>query len=243
MRRFYLDIPSLDVADIILPSEESKHIAKVLRMNTGDKIEVINGNGEVLTAEITLAEPKNVRVKRIDYKKETPELHHIHIAIAPTKNNDRFEWFLEKATELGIHEITPLLCANSERKKIKTERFQKIIVAATKQSKRLFTPKLNDLTSFDTFVENHPNGFIAHCYEEEERNTSIFKQLEHDKSRWEKKNTPILIGPEGDFSLNEVKKAIESGFQAVSLGKTRLRTETAGVYACMHVKLFFEEKA
>src|SRR5690554_2099470 len=109
MRRFYLDIPSLDVADIILPPEESKHIAKVLRMNTGDKIEVINGNGEVLTAEITLAEPKNVRVKRINYKKETPELHHIHIAIAPTKNNDRFEWFLEKATELGIHEITPLL--------------------------------------------------------------------------------------------------------------------------------------
>src|SRR5690554_6304187 len=243
MRRFYIDIDALDRNEVTLPPDESKHAAKVLRMLPGDQMEIVNGTGVVFTGEITASAPKAVVVKKIDFHQAKQDEHHIHIAIAPTKNNDRFEWFLEKATELGIHEITPLLCANSERKKIKIERFQKIIVAATKQSKRLFTPKLNDLTSFDTFVENHPNGFIAHCYEEEERNTSIFKQLEHDKSRWEKKNTPILIGPEGDFSLNEVKKAIESGFQAVSLGKTRLRTETAGVYACMHVKLFFEEKA
>lgn len=242
MRRFFLDIPSLDLNDIILPPDEAKHIVKVLRMQVGDKIEVINGNGEVLTAEITLAEPKNVIAKQIAYKKETPDSFHIHIAIAPTKNNDRFEWFLEKATELGVHEITPILCTNSERTKIKKERFEKIIVAATKQSKRLFKPKLNDLTPFNTFVEKHQSGLIAHCYNNEERNTSIYAQLEHDKSKWEKSNTPILIGPEGDFSLNEVKFALENGYQAVSLGKTRLRTETAGVYACMNLKLFFEEK-
>lgn len=243
MRRFYIDIHSLDIEEITLPPEESKHVAKVLRMGVGDQLEIINGTGAVFTGEITLSEPKNVNVKRIGYVQTERDPFHIHIAIAPTKNNDRFEWFLEKATELGIHEITPILCANSERKKIKLERYQKIIVSATKQSKRLFIPQLNDLISFDKFVRQSPNGLIAHCYEEEERNTTIFRQLKEDKNRWINENTPILIGPEGDFSLNEVKIAIENGFQTVTLGRTRLRTETAGVYACMNMKLFFEEEA
>ena len=242
MRRFYIDIDTLDQAEITLPTDESKHAAKVLRMLSGDKMEIVNGTGVVFTGEITDSVPKAVVVKRIDFHKAIQDKHHIHIAIAPTKNNDRFEWFLEKATELGIHEITPILCKNAERKKIKNERFNKILVSAMKQSKRLFIPKLNELTSIEEFIKQHPNGLIAHCYEEEERNTTIQKQLELDSNKWIGHNTPILIGPEGDFTLNEVKKAIENGYQAVTLGKTRLRTETAGVYACMNVKLYFEER-
>lgn len=242
MRRFYIDIVSLDQDEVTLPPDESKHAAKVLRMMPGDQMEIVNGTGVVFTGEITDSAPKAVLVKKIGFHQAKQDKHHIHIAIAPTKNNDRFEWFLEKATELGIHEITPILCKNAERKKIKHERFQKILVAAMKQSKRLFIPKLNELTSVDDFIKEHPNGLIAHCYEEEERNTTIQQQLQLDANKWTEQNTPILIGPEGDFTLNEVKKALKNGYQAVTLGKTRLRTETAGVYACMNVKLYFEEE-
>lgn len=241
MRRFFVDIENLDQESITLPVDESKHAAKVLRMKTGHQMELVNGKGLVFTGEITDDQPKAVEVKRIDLKKENRDKHHIHIAIAPTKNNDRLEWFLEKATELGIHEITPILCSNSERKKIKPERLEKIIVSAMKQSKRLFLPKLNPLISVDKFLSSHPNGLIAHCYEEEDRNISIQSVLHSNANLWQTDNLPILIGPEGDFSLNEVKKALENGYQAVTLGKTRLRTETAGVYACMNVKLYFEE--
>ncbi|HTO38344.1 MAG TPA: RsmE family RNA methyltransferase [Brumimicrobium sp.] len=241
MRRFFIDIPSLEVEEIILPPEESKHAAKVLRMVPGNQLEIINGTGVIFTGEITYSDPKNVVVRKVTFTKAEPDKHHIHIAIAPTKNNDRLEWFLEKSTELGIHEITPILCKNSERKQIKQERLEKIIVSATKQSNRVFLPQLNALTSIEEFIVNHPNGLIAHCYEEEERNTTIFKQLKENSKRWTENNTPILIGPEGDFTLNEIQLALENGYQAVTLGNTRLRTETAGVYACMNVKLFFEE--
>ncbi|PKR79799.1 16S rRNA (uracil(1498)-N(3))-methyltransferase [Brumimicrobium salinarum] len=241
MRRFFVDIGNLDQEIITLPVDESKHAAKVLRMRIGHQMELVNGKGVVFTGEITDDQPKAVEVRKVNLIEEKPDKHHIHIAIAPTKNNDRLEWFLEKATELGIHEITPILCSNSERKKIKPERLQKILVSAMKQSKRLFLPKLNQLTSIDDFLDKHPIGLIAHCYEEEDKNTSIQLELQKNANRWQSKNTPILIGPEGDFSLNEVKKALENGYQAVTLGKTRLRTETAGVYACMNVKLYFEE--
>lgn len=242
MRRFYIDIATLDQDQVTLPPDESRHASKVLRMIAGDQMEIVNGTGVVFTGEITDNAPKAVVVKKIGFQKEKQEEHHIHIAIAPTKNNDRFEWFLEKATELGIHEITPILCKNAERKQIKNERFQKILISAMKQSKRLFIPKLNELTPVDDFIKKHPNGLIAHCYDDEEKNTSIQKQLNQNSNSWIGRNTPILIGPEGDFTLNEVKKALENGYQAVTLGNTRLRTETAGVYACMNVKLFFEER-
>src|SRR5690554_3692781 len=152
-------------------------------MLPGHHIEMLNRTRLVFTGEITASTPKAVVVKKIDSHQAKQDEHHIHIAIAPTKNNDRFEWFLEKATELGIHEITPILCKNAERKKIKHERFQKILVSAMKQSKRLFIPKLNELTSVDDFIKEHPNGLIAHCYEEE-RNTTIQKQLQLDASKW-----------------------------------------------------------
>lgn len=242
MRRFFIDTSSLEQEQITLPPDESKHASKVLRMEVGNQLEIVNGTGVIFTGEITCNEPKNVIVKKIKLEKIIPDNYHFHIAIAPTKSNDRFEWFLEKATELGIHEITPLLCSNSERKKIKPERFQRIIIGAMKQSKRLFLPQLNELTKFEDFVNSHKKGLIAHCYEEEERNTTIYKELQLNPDRWENKNTPVLIGPEGDFTLNEVKMALKNKYQAVTLGKTRLRTETAGIYACMNLKNFFEEK-
>lgn len=242
MRRFYIDIDDLNQNEVTLPPDESKHAAKVLRMVSGDQLEIVNGTGVVFTGEIIDSTPKSVVVKKTQFHQAEPDPYQIHIAIAPTKINDRFEWFLEKATELGVHEISPILCKNAERKNIKVDRFQKILIAAMKQSKRLFLPKLNELTSVENFITQHPNGIIAHCYQEEERNTTIQKQLQIDASRWINKNTPILIGPEGDFTLDEVKKALANGYQSVTLGKTRLRTETAGIYACMNLKLFFEEQ-
>lgn len=242
MRRFFVDIPTLQQENITLPNDESKHISKVLRMQIGDHLEIINGKGALYTGEITEISHQKVSAKCIDYKEVSPDNFHIHVAIAPTKQNDRLEWFLEKATELGIHEISLLLCDNSERKKVNLDRFKRILVAATKQSKRLYIPQLNPLIKFDDFIVQHPKGIIAHCYEEEERNSTIFCELNKHSSRWKTENIPLLIGPEGDFSIKEVKNALKNQYQTVTLGKTRLRTETAGVYACMNVKLYFDEK-
>lgn len=242
MRRFFIAIPSLEQETITLPPDESKHAAKVLRMTIGNQLELVNGSGMVFTGEIICDEPKNVEIKKLKLEKYPPDSYHCHIAIAPTKSNDRFEWFLEKATELGIHEITPILCKNAERKIIKPERLKRKIIGAMKQSKRLFIPQINELTGYEEFVTNFPNGLIAHCYEEEDKNTSIFQEVQKNTSRWTNKNTPILIGPEGDFTLNEIKIALKNEYQTVTLGKNRLRTETAGVYACMNLKLFFEEE-
>lgn len=243
MRRFFIDIPDLDQEKIALPSNESKHVIKVLRMKLGDKIEVINGAGALFKGEIIVDDTRKIILQKLDLSNHTKEKYHIHIAIAPTKQNDRFEWFLEKATELGIHEITPLLCHNSERKKINIDRYNRILVAAIKQSKRLFLPQLHLLTNVNEFIVKNPNGLLAHCYEDSAKNSTIFKSLEKNPTFCTSQNTPILIGPEGDFSLEEVQLAKKNNFQAITLGKTRLRTETAGLYACANVKLFFEEYA
>jgi 16S rRNA (uracil1498-N3)-methyltransferase len=144
---------------------------------------------------------------------------------------DRLEWFLEKATEIGITEITPLLCSNSERKQIKDERLEKILVSAMKQSKRMYLPKLHPFTDFNSFIQQHPKGLLAHCYENEKNPM---------KEVFEFTNCPILIGPEGDFSTQEVQKAIESGYKTITLGNNRLRTETAGLYAVMKAKLMID---
>lgn len=231
MRRFYIQDAFLDIETLILPEEESKHACKVLRMHEGHQISIVNGRGDELIAEITDANNKACEVKKLYFIHIPPDDFHIHIAIAPTKMNDRFEWFLEKATELGIHRITPLLCSNSERKKIKHERYQKVIVSAMKQSKRVYLPVLDDLTTLDNFIKLNPKGVLAHCYEGE-------KSMPADSL--EKKNCPILIGPEGDFTNLEVEKLIQSGYQSITLGETRLRTETAGIYACAISKFLFE---
>lgn len=227
MSLFY--VPNL-ISAHVLPEEESQHAVKVLRLQTGDAMTVVDGVGGYYEARITHPHPKHCEfeiVKSIagfgkrDYK--------LHIAIAPTKNIERLEWFIEKATEIGIDEITPIICRFSERKIIKEDRLEKIIVSAAKQSVKAYFPKLNPLCTFDELLKSHKASqkFIAHCYEEDKK----LLQNEIQKSS----DILILIGPEGDFSKEEVQKAIASGFVPVSLGDSRLRTETAGVVACCTV--------
>jgi 16S rRNA (uracil1498-N3)-methyltransferase len=216
-----------------LSEEESHHAFKVLRLKINDQITVIDGKGYSVTAEIIEISKKSLSFNIIDKTELTEVLPQIHIAIAPTKNIDRFEFFLEKVTELGITEITPLLCSNSERKIIKDDRLKKIVLAATKQSGNLFLPKLNELTSFKTFIEsetNVENNFIAHCENDESKND--LKQYVKNLDK-----ICILIGPEGDFTKEEIILAQQKKFKPVSLGHTRLRTETAGIIACHTVKI------
>ncbi len=225
--------PTIDVSAKfhVLNEEESKHACKVMRLISGNEIAILNGKGIEFTAKIIEAHPKHCKVEIISKISETTPKYDLHIAIAPTKIIDRIEWFLEKATEIGITEITPLLCSNSERKIIKEDRLEKIIIAAMKQSKRLFLPKLNPLTDVSSFIKKHPRGLIAHCYDSEKKTIS---------EGFETTNFPILIGPEGDFTLSEVEKILLSGYKTITLGKNRLRTETAGLYAVMQAKIIID---
>jgi len=214
---------------------ESRHIIKVLRKKEGSVLNITNGNGLLFKGEIIDANEKHCTVSLIAVEKQEKEHpYKLHIAIAPTKLNDRFEWFLEKTTEIGIDEITPLLCEHSERKVIKTARLEKVIITAAKQSLHYNFPKLNELTSFKDFInqENKALKLIAHC---EEDVKVLLKNAVKPKQ-----NVCILIGPEGDFSTSEIKDALKIGFKPVSLGNSRLRTETAGVVAC-HSIAFINE--
>jgi 16S rRNA (uracil1498-N3)-methyltransferase len=210
-----------------LPDEESKHIVRVLRMKTGDSIFLTDGLGNLAEAAIIDTSSKQCTVQTIrvlkDYHKRP---FHLHIAIAPTKNTDRFEWFLEKSTEIGIDVITPLICAHSERTHLKTDRLQKVIVAAMKQSLKAYLPILNEPVEFGKFIQRPFDGkkFIAYC---EQNETSELKNIYRKGAK-----TLILIGPEGDFSPLEVESAKKQGYVPISLGKSRLRTETAGIVAC-----------
>ena len=214
--------------------EESKHIVKVLRKSEGDILHVTNGLGNLFHCEITLASDKKCTVKINQTETQKPTDFYLHLAVAPTKLNDRFEWFLEKATEIGIHEITPIICEHSERKVIKTERFDKIIQSAMKQSLQYFLPKLNEPISFKEFINKNHDGtlFIAHC---EETDKKLLKEAIVPKEKY-----TILIGPEGDFSEKEIETALQNNYIPVSLGNTRLRTETAAVVAC-HSIVFSNE--
>ena len=214
--------------------EESKHIIKVLRKKDSDILFVTNGLGFLFKTEITLASDNKCTVKIISFEKSVMPKFKLHLVVAPTKMNDRFEWFLEKATEIGIHEITPIICDRSERKVINTERFDKIILTAMKQSNVLFLPKLNNAISFKDFLKQKQEGvnFIAHCEETDKKSLkSVLKPNE---------NVTILIGPEGDFTEKEIELALDSNYIPVSLGNTRLRTETAAIVAC-HSVVFVNE--
>jgi len=233
MALFY--VPNLASAHV-LPEEESQHAVKVLRLQVGDAITVVDGVGGFYKARITNPHPKHCLFEIIETVLEFGKKDYkLHIAIAPTKNIERLEWFIEKATEIGIDEITPFVCRFSERKIIKAERLEKIIISAAKQSVKAYFPTLNPLCTFDELMKNHQSSqkFIAHCYEEDKK----LLQNEIKKSS----DVLILVGPEGDFSKEEVQKAISLGFVPVSLGNSRLRTETAGVVACHTVNLKNEE--
>ena len=211
-----------------LPEEESKHCIKVLRLSIGNKIQLINGKGKSYIAEIVKDHYKNCMVQIIEvFEKQNRRDHILKIAIAPTKNISRFETFLEKATEIGIDEINPFISRFSERKVIKNERLEKVIISAVKQSKTLFKPKLSELSSFNEIINTKIKGekYIAHCYDS---NTKKHLKEVYTKT----KDVLILIGPEGDFSVEEIKQAVSKGFTEVSLSESRLRTETAGIIAC-----------
>ena len=214
--------------------EESKHIIKVLRKKDTDILYVTNGLGLLFKTEITLASDSKCTVKIISFEKSAPSKYHLHLAVAPTKMNDRYEWFLEKATEIGIHEITPIICDRSERKVINTERFDKIILTAMKQCNQLYLPKLNSAMTFKEFVKLKNEGLqlVAHC-EETDKKTLKSVLVPNE-------NITMLIGPEGDFSEKEIEAALENNYIPVSLGNTRLRTETAAIVAC-HSVVFINE--
>ena len=230
MHIFYT--PDINSENYILSKEESGHCVKVLRLNNGDKISLIDGRGTLYKAKITNANPKKCEVTCIekleDYGKRN---FHLHIAMAPTKSMDRTEWMLEKCTEMGIDEITMLNCRYSERKVIKEERLQKVVVSAVKQSLKAYMPVLHGMTDFKKIVEScgEKYKFIAHCNEGDKNRL--------DEIYIENEDVVILIGPEGDFSKEEVKFAMEHGFKAITLGTSRLRTETAAIAACHTINM------
>ena len=227
MQLFYN--PDLDpsASEAVLPKDESRHIVKVLRKIQGDRLELTDGKGFFYKAEITLASANSCQVKIIETSKVLEQGYKLHMAVAPTKLNDRFEIFLEKATEIGIDAITPIICEHSERKVIKPERYERILQSAMKQSLKAFLPKLNKSTTFLDFVEQNHNYyeqfFIAHCGEDQR--FSLKERLQPHK------NTMILIGPEGDFSPSEIQLALNNRFVPVTMGDSRLRTETAAIAA------------
>ncbi len=236
MQLFYSAAISEDVDQYTFPREESKHIIKVLRKSIGDQVYITNGKGFLFKGDIISDNPNKCTIQVIDSEYQNPKPYKLHIAIAPTKLNDRYEWFLEKATEIGITEITPIICDHSERKQIKEERFQKILQSAMKQSLQTHLPILHPLTTYKQFIKTqHLDSTvqcIAHC--EESPKQSISKELIASK------DILILIGPEGDFSLEEIKEATTQGYIEITLGNSRLRTETAGIVACHSISFLHQ---
>lgn len=232
MQLFYT--PNINNNIAILEEEEARHVTQVLRRKIGDKMQITDGLGNLYVGKIVDITKKTCLVAI----HETQEAYNkrplrLHIAIAPTKNIDRFEWFLEKATEIGIDEITPLICKRSERTIIKPERLNGILISAMKQSFQTYAPLLNETLDFQKFIKkdylNYKNKYIAYCNDAEIPPLSkIYKKGE---------NVLILIGPEGDFTENEVDLAFENNFKGISLGQNRLRTETAGLVACHTINL------
>jgi len=219
-----------------LPADESMHALRVLRMKPGDEMMLMDGNGNFYRAELTLTQTKHCLY---DIKEVIPQERqwkgNVHLAIAPTKLMDRMEWMIEKVIEIGVDEISFLNCQFSERHVIKIPRADKISISAMKQSHKAWKTQINEMVSFKNFI-SQPHGerkYIAHCYEEIPR-TYLFDELRKSS---EIIDAMVLIGPEGDFSIEEVREAMACGFRSVHLGKSRLRTETAGLSAVMMMQL------
>jgi 16S rRNA (uracil1498-N3)-methyltransferase len=232
MKLFYA--PDIVLTEITLSPEESAHCVRVLRLGAGEKVQVIDGKGGYYQAVIAVPDAKHCKLTVTGtIEKQAQRNYSIHIAIAPTKNIERFEWFIEKSVEIGIDTITPLLCHHSERKVLKTDRLERLIISTMKQAIITTRPVLHELTVFKEFMtrqsKNEADRFIAHCEETDRKKLSEVCRPG--------KNTLVLIGPEGDFSPAEIALAKDLGFVPVSLGNNRLRTETAGIIACHTVIL------
>ena len=232
MHLFYTSEPISNLHT--LDEQESRHCIKSLRLRTNDHVYLTDGKGNVFLTQIVSENIKACSLEIIHKIEDYPLLpYRLHIGIAPTKNSNRFEWFVEKAVEIGISEITALVCDNSERTFIKSDRIERLMIAAVKQSLRAEIPTFTNQTCFNEFIEKTKNGyaqkFIAYCGDLQ-GDTALLKSVCKPQT-----DTVILIGPEGDFTSTEVQHAIDSGFIPVSLGKFRLRTETAGVVACVVV--------
>ena len=232
MNLFYT--PKINSEIYILDQDESRHCIKVLRLKIGDEIFLTDGKGNLFKCELIEDNPKKCTVRVVDIQKEYEKREvKIHLAVAPTKNISRFEWFLEKATEIGVDEITPIISEHSERKIIKPERLNKVITAALKQSLKAYHPVLNEMKKFKEFIDIDFAGekYIGFC----EDNPELLKKI-YPKG----KDALILIGPEGDFSKKEIQIAKQKGFIPISLGDSRLRTETAAVVACHSINFMNE---
>lgn len=219
-----------------LPVDEAMHALRVLRLKGGDEMFLMDGVGNYYRAQVTIAATHHCYYEILEQMPQEPQWKgRVQLGIAPTKMLDRVEWMLEKATEIGVDEVSFLNCQFSERKLIKTTRLEKIVVSAVKQSHKAWKPVLNEILSFKSFINQPHEGrkYIAHCYEEVPR-TYLFDELRKPS---DSEDAIVLIGPEGDFSIDEVKMAIEAGWQSVHLGKSRLRTETAGLSAVMMMQL------
>ena len=231
MQLFYNSELDASTTTFNFSKDESRHIVKVLRKSTGDLLRITNGKGLIFEAEVVIPNHNKCVMTILNSTFEAPRPYKINLVVAPTKMNDRYEWFLEKATEIGVDTITPIICQNSERKIIKTERFEKILQSAMKQSLHAYLPTLAPAIRFSDFIKMPLMGskFIAHC--EDGDKLSFKDQIKPGAS------ISILIGPEGDFSSDEIEAALKHDYIPVSLGASRLRTETAGIVACHTIQL------
>ena len=223
---FYINEYNTSQKEIVLDEDTSRHVVQVLRMKEGEKLNLTEGKGSLITAEVIDAHKKHCSVKIIDSQLTTHDSRKVTIAISLLKNTSRFEWFLEKATEIGVSEIVPLICERTEKQKFRYDRMKGICISAMLQSQQTWLPVLHEPKHFSHLaIEqfDEQQKFIAHCEESGQKNNlSTFQSFDH---------STILIGPEGDFTKNEIKLALENNFVPVSLGETRLRTETAGIVA------------
>lgn len=223
-----------------LPAEEAAHAVKVLRLQAGDELFLIDGCGAFFRAEVTLAAAKHCGYRIVEKMAQQKTWNgHLHLAMAPTKMMDRVEWMAEKATEIGFDELSFLNCQFSERRQLRIDRVEKIVVSAMKQSRKAWMPVINDMVSFKTFVETPRPGlkFIAHCYNEIPK-TDFYGELQSvDHGSSDAPVVTVLIGPEGDFSVDEVRLAMANGYRSISLCQSRMRTETAALAAVMMMQL------
>ena len=222
-----------------LPADEAMHALRVLRLKSGDELFLMDGTGSFYRAQVTIAATHHCYYEILEHLPQPRQWQgHVHLAAAPTKMLERIEWMLEKATEIGVDEVSFVNTKFSERRVLKMVRLEKIVISAVKQSRKAWKPVINEMVTFRNFMETPLAGhkFIAHCYDEIPR-TYLFDELKAVYQADPEASVTVFVGPEGDFSIDEVQQAMQAGYRSVHLGKSRLRTETAGLSAVMMMQL------